>query len=68
MRIVRTLEGTPDPTAESGGSEIGLRVVRPVWQEMQSEMMERLDSTSIEALCREAAGLGIDAAETDGKD
>jgi len=61
VRIVRRLEGTPDPTAETDGSEIGRQVVRPVWIRMQKEMMQRLDDTSIETLRRRAEDLGIEA-------
>ena len=35
-------------------SEIGIKVVRPIWIEMQNEMMERLDSLTVEQLCEKA--------------
>ncbi|MEO1191739.1 MAG: Rrf2 family transcriptional regulator [Pseudomonadota bacterium] len=60
IRIVRKLEGTPDPTADGEGSEIGLRVVRPIWSEMHKQMMNRLDGMTIDALCREARRIGIE--------
>ena len=53
-RIVRELEGTSDPASESQGSEIGLKVVRPVWIDMQHEIMDRFDSLTIEELCTRA--------------
>ena len=56
---VRQLEGTPDPTSEAGGSEIGLRVVRPIWQDIQNEMMNRFETMSIEDLCDRARREGI---------
>jgi Rrf2 family protein len=59
IRIVRQLEGTPDPTSEAGGSEIGKRVVRPLWQQMQDEMMARFDAMTIEDLCARARDQGI---------
>jgi Rrf2 family protein len=59
IRIVRQLEGTPDPTSEAGGSEIGVRVVRPIWQDMQKEMMARFDAMTIEDLCDRARQEGI---------
>ena len=54
IRIVRELEGTPDPASETDGSEIGLKVVRPIWIGMQSEMMARFDKLTVEDLCRMA--------------
>ena len=53
------LEGTPDPASEPDGSEIGVKVVRPIWIDMQREMMERFDNTTIEELCRRAREKGI---------
>lgn len=63
IRIVRRLEGTPDPMADSGGSEIGMRVVRPIWVDMQGQMMAHLDSLTIETLCEDARRKGIKAAK-----
>ena len=54
VRIVRTLEGTGDPADEPDGSEIGVKVVRPIWDEMQREIMERFDAMTVEELCNRA--------------
>ena len=54
IRIVRQLEGTADPVSEAEGSELGVKVVRPIWTEMQSEMMERFDKLTLEELCERA--------------
>ena len=54
IRVVRDLEGTPDPTSVPEGSEIGYKVVRPIWLEMQQEMMERFESMTVEELCGRA--------------
>ncbi len=54
VRIVRTLEGTGDPASEPDGSEIGVKVVRPIWHEMQREIMERFDAMTVEELCNRA--------------
>ncbi len=54
VRIVRELEGAGDPASEPDGSEIGLKVVRPIWMEIQREMMERFDTMTIEELCERA--------------
>jgi Rrf2 family protein len=54
MRVVRDVEGASDPVDETHGSEIGIKVVRPIWIEMQREMMTRLDALTIEELCEKA--------------
>ena len=54
VRIVRELEGTGDPASEPDGSEIGVKVVRPIWIEMQREIMARFDAMTIEDLCNRA--------------
>ena len=54
IRIVRELEGAADPASELEGSELGVKVVRPIWIEMQQEMMERFDSLTVEELCERA--------------
>jgi Rrf2 family protein len=58
VRVVRALDGGSDPLAE-GGAELGKRVVRPLWQEMNAEVMKRLDEISIEELCMRAHKNGI---------
>ena len=59
VRIVREVEGAVDPIDEAQGSEIGVKVVRPIWLGMQQEMMERLDKLTIEALCERARANNI---------
>ena len=54
IRIVRELEGGSDALEPSEGSEIGRKVVRPIWTEMQDEMMGRFDKLTIEQLCDKA--------------
>ena len=54
IRVVRDLEGTPDPTSMPEGSEIGIKVVRPIWVEMQEEMMGRFEKMTVEDLCKRA--------------
>lgn len=62
IRIVRDLEGVGNPAVESDGSEIGVKVVRPIWLDMQEEMMGRFDRLSVAELCRRAADCGISTA------
>jgi len=59
VRAVRELEGGPDPIEESAGSAIGREVVRPIWTEMQDEMMHRVDALTIETLCERARDVGV---------
>ena len=61
VRIVRELEGVSDAASASDGSEIGVKVVRPMWTEMQREMLERLDELTIEALCERARARSIES-------
>src|ERR1700733_1254887 len=41
-RVVRSLDGGDDPLEEDAGAELGRRVVRPLWLELQEELMARL--------------------------
>ncbi len=54
VRVVRELEGADDPANEPSGSEIGVKVVRPIWSEMQDELMGRFDALTVEELCNRA--------------
>ena len=60
IRIVRRLEGLSEPAAEPGGSRLGTLVVRPIWHEMQEEMMVRLDRLTVAELCQRARALGVE--------
>ncbi len=64
-RIVRTLETSQDPLQDTAGSELGHRILRPVWTELLEETMLRLDRISLEELCNRgnAAGIVSEAAE-----
>jgi Rrf2 family protein len=59
VRIVRALETAGTDIADAEGSELGHKVVRPLWTELNGELMTRLDSVSIEDLCGRAALAGI---------
>jgi Rrf2 family protein len=54
IRVVRGLESVDDPAAEPDGSQIGIEVVRPLWLDMQEEMMARFDAITVEDLCQRA--------------
>jgi Rrf2 family protein len=59
IRIVRQLEGAEDPAGEEEGSDIAVKVVRPIWLEMQQEMMARFDGLTVEELCRRADEMSV---------
>ncbi|MGH6967882.1 MAG: RrF2 family transcriptional regulator [Stellaceae bacterium] len=59
VHVVRALDGGENPLAEDGGAELGLRVVRPLWQELNAEVMTRLDGITIEDLCLRAHKMGV---------
>ena len=60
------MDSAGDPLEEPAGSDLGRRIVRPLWQEVQEEMMRRLDEITVDELCRRAqeAGLARDAETT----
>ena len=60
--IVRTVSGlatAEDPISDPAGSELGHRVVRPLWRELDEEAMRRLDGITLEDLCGRAHRAGI---------
>jgi Rrf2 family protein len=60
VRVIDTLDQAgEDDTAEHAGSALGQQVVRPMWDELQEEMMQRLDAVTLEDLCRRARAAGI---------
>ena len=67
--IVRTVSGlatAEDPISDPAGSELGHRVVRPLWRELDDETMQRLDGLTLEELCARAHRAGITGRVTEG--
>src|SRR4051794_33439312 len=64
--IVRLVAGGAEEIADACGSELGQKVVRPLWGVLNDEVMARLDGLTLEDLCRDArdAGIASDAAKT----
>jgi Rrf2 family protein len=60
IRVVRATEGAENPLDAMEGSDLGQKVVRPLWQEVESEMMGRFDEITIEDLCGRARKAKID--------
>jgi len=59
VRVVRTIEAQEDEEEDLPSSELGLKVIRPTWAELQDEMMKRLDAITIDDLCTRAFQSGI---------
>ncbi len=59
VRVVRELDGAGDPLEQNIGALLGQRVVRPVWKELNDEVMKRLDALTIEDLCLRAHRDGV---------
>jgi Rrf2 family protein len=60
--VVRVAESLEDEDAEpiDPRSELGVRIVGPLIQSLQDEVMARLDAISIEDLCQRARSAGVD--------
>ena len=56
---MRALDNGEDPLEEDSGAELGRQVVRPLWSELQEELMKQLDTITIEELCTRAHKAGI---------
>ena len=59
VRVVRALDGAEDPLDEESAAPLGRQVVRPLWSELQEELMKQLDTITIEELCTRAHKVGI---------
>jgi Rrf2 family protein len=58
IRVVRNADGD-DPLVEETGSPLGHKVVRPLWLELQGEILSRLDEVTMDDLCNRADLAGI---------
>lgn len=54
VRVVQAMEAQEDLYKDLPGSPLGLGVVRPMWEDLQEEIMQRLDSITIDDLCMRA--------------
>jgi Rrf2 family protein len=59
VRVVRDIEDSDDPIEDLGLSELGIKVVRPIWVKLQTNIMDELDNISIDDLCDNAAKIDI---------
>ena len=58
IRVIRTTDDD-DPLVEETGSPLGHKVVRPLWLELQGEILSRLDEVTMDDLCNRADLAGI---------
>jgi Rrf2 family iron-sulfur cluster assembly transcriptional regulator len=61
VRSVRKMETAEDPLETEQGSDLGQEVVRPLWGEVQAEIMKRLDATTVDDMCQSAQAAGIES-------
>ena len=59
VRVVGDMETADDPTEASEGSPLGRTVIRPMWRDMQDELMSKLEEVTIDDLCSRARSQGI---------
>ncbi len=59
VRVVRSMDTGDDPVENPTGSELGHKVVRPLWVELQDEIMKQMDAISIDDLCNRAQSAGV---------
>lgn len=61
VRIVRKMEASEENLKDTSSSELGLKVVTPLWSELQDHVMTRLDGISIDDLCTRAQEANINS-------
>jgi Rrf2 family protein len=59
VRVAESIEDEENETVEPR-SDLGTRIVSPLIQSLQDEVMQRLDAISIEDLCQKARTQGVD--------
>ena len=59
VHVMRNTNQTDDPLENKEGSELTLTVIRPIWQNIETEMMANLNAISIDSLCQQAQKSGI---------
>lgn len=59
VRIVGEMEIADEPRETP--STLGEKVIGPMWNAVQNDMMEKLNAVSVEDLCLQAAAIGADS-------
>ncbi len=65
VRTVRGLETAEDPISDPAGSELGHKVLRPLWLDLHEEAMGRLDALTLDDLCLRARRAGVAGAPSE---
>ena len=60
VRVVDAMERNDDPPSQ-GPSQLGERVIGPLWDDIQDELMARLEKITVEDLCAQAESAGVGA-------
>lgn len=61
VNIVRTIEVAPDPLTGAPASALGHRIVRPIWMDLQTELLERLGKMTLAELVERARAAGVES-------
>ncbi|MBF0248419.1 MAG: Rrf2 family transcriptional regulator [Alphaproteobacteria bacterium] len=61
VRAMRKMETSDDPLQDDKGSELGVMVVRPLWQDLQAQVMEKLDGVTVDDMCNSALQAGVES-------
>lgn len=59
VRVIETIEVSPDEQEEPLGSDLGQRVLEPLFDEVMQGVMQRLEAITLEELCNRARQLSI---------
>jgi Rrf2 family iron-sulfur cluster assembly transcriptional regulator len=59
VRVIHDMEAHDGPIQDAGLSELGIKVIRPIWVKLQTNIMGELDNISIDDLCDNAAKVDI---------
>jgi len=59
VRVVRLMELKQKKADDHEPSELGTKIVRPLWDELELDLMEKLNNTTIDDLCSRADKSGI---------
>ena len=54
VRLVRQMESSHETYMDQEGSELGQAVLHPIWQALEEQAMQKLESISIDDLCQQA--------------
>lgn len=60
VRTIESMEQDPDEEAIGTSSELGEKVLDPMFAEIQETVMARLDAVTLEELCGKAMALGVE--------